>query len=436
MFPFSMTTPSAALKIERAYLFERFPSYTQTFCYREVAQMLAGGMELEIYAIRRRDEIPADCPEEVTRRITYLPEPETLMAEVDAAVRDGSLTGRAALGPAKLAGGSDRLRVYEAIWLGSRLRAGSVRHLHIHFAGLAARTAWWLKELYAISYSFTGHANDIFCPREFPVSLRDLVRDAAFVATVADFSRDGLRRQFPESAAKIHRVYNGIDPSLFTPAVPVAGLPEILSVGRCIEKKGFADLIEASAILHRRGLAFRTTIIGGGPLEEELRAQVARLGLEGVVTLTGAMSQAQVCERLPQATLFALACATEHDGGMDNLPTVIAEAMATGLPVVSTRLAGVPEMVEEGVTGLLVGEREPEALAAALEELLRHPEKAREMGVAGAARVRERFALEVTTAQLAALIDNAVAAHQQAYPQWPIPQERPGWLERMARRIF
>ncbi len=170
-------------------------------------------------------------------------------------------------------------------------------------------------------------------------------------------------------------------------------------MGRLIEKKGFADLLAACALLRERGVEFRCEIIGEGPLRETLVAQA----VEGVEFL-GARSQAEITERLAAAHLFALPCTTETDGGMDNLPTVIMEAMAAGLPVVSTPLAGVPEMVLPDATGLLVPDRNPPALADALASLLANPERARALGAAGRERAAEKFSLERNVAALAEIL--------------------------------
>jgi colanic acid/amylovoran biosynthesis glycosyltransferase len=234
------------------------------------------------------------------------------------------------------------------------------------------------------------------------------VREAAFVVTVSDFTRDWLTHRHPAHTAKIHRIYNGIGPAGFLQPNPAPGRPRIVSVGRCIEKKGFADLIDACALLRDRGLDFECTIIGGGPLEEALRARIVERGLQGIVSLPGPQPQEEVRRLLTEARLFALACATEPDGGMDTLPTVIIEAMAAGLPVVSTRLAAVPEMVAHGVTGLLVEEKQPRQLADALETLLRDPEMGERFGACGKTVAAERFAAEVTVAQLRKLLEEKV----------------------------
>ena len=389
-----------------AYLFERFPSFTQTFCYREVIEMRRQGAAVPVYSIRRPDSIPVDCPAALAADVRYLPEPALLGQEMKTVRMLGRYPLPIVLQIRTWGKRNAKARLLEAAWLGPKLRAAGIRHVHAHFAGIAAQTAWWMKKFYGITFSFTGHANDMFCETGLPVTLDDLVREASFVVVVSEFTRDWLCRRSPGHAEKIHRIYNGLDLASLTPSVPALGTPRIISVGRYIEKKGFADLIDACAILRSRNLDFECEIIGGGPLEEPLRARIASLGLQDSVILAGPRPQEEVREKLSSAKLFVLACAAEPDGGMDTLPTVIVEAMAAGLPVISTRLAAVPEMVEHGATGLLVGERQPESLADAMAEILLDSELGRRFGQAGKQLAAERFASQPTVASLRALLES------------------------------
>ena len=150
--------------------------------------------------------------------------------------------------------------------LGPELKKRKIKHVHAHFGGLAARTAWWLRRLYGISYSYTGHANDIFCATDCPVSNEHLARDARLIITETDFARRWMEERYPFVRGKVFRVFNGIDPTGFFPRVASGDAPLIVSVGRYVEKKGFDVLIEACAKLRDRGLPFRCEIAGGGPL--------------------------------------------------------------------------------------------------------------------------------------------------------------------------
>ena len=386
-----------------AYLFERFPSFVQTFVYREAAERVRRGMAPWLVSIRRPDDRP-DLAAELDTEVFYMPEEKTLRAEVDADRAAGKLSWRVRRAMSRGRGGRDSQRIFEAIWLAPRLRARGVRHVHAHFGGVAARTAWWLRRLFGFSYSFTGHANDIFCETDFPVSNADLVRAAEFVVTETDHARRWMEDRHRCARGKVFRVFNGIAMDGFPPRAAAGVVPRILSVGRYVEKKGFGDLIAACGLLRGRGVEFECAIIGGGELERELQAQIDAAQLGDVVKLPGPRPQAEVRRMLAEAQLFVLACVVEAGGGSDNLPTVIMEAMACGTPVVSTRVAGVPEMVDDGKTGLLTPPNDPTALAAAMEKLLRDPVLARGLAVSGRQAAVEKFPIEKTTRDLQHLL--------------------------------
>jgi colanic acid/amylovoran biosynthesis glycosyltransferase len=404
---FTRFTFSFSRVVQWAYLFERFPSFTQTFCYREVGEIERQGLAPWIFSIRRpRDEPAQDFPAGLAARVRYLPEESELSDEFRWLKRCDRVPEGLLDAERRLKGGRDKARVQEAGLLGPQMTTMGIGHVHTHFAGIAARTAYWLKAHYRIDYSFTAHANDIFCPPdpELSLTLDELVRAAKFIVTVSDFSAARLREQFPQAAGKIYRVYNGIDCEAFPAADPASSGPLIVSVGRYIEKKGFPDLIAACALLRDRGVSFECKLVGEGPMQEELAAAIAQANLGAQVELTGPKSMREVAELLRRARAFALPCVEEADGGMDNLPTVIAEAMASGLPVVSTTLAGVPEMVIHGQTGLLVPPHSPAPLADALARLLADPVTAAQFGRQGNARAHQLFALPVTGRALNRLI--------------------------------
>ncbi|MEY2490508.1 MAG: hypothetical protein QOC70_2450 [Verrucomicrobiota bacterium] len=391
---------------EVAYLLERFPSFGQTFCYREVAELERQGTKVHVYSIRRPvNEPKQDWDEQLVRRVHYLPDENALVREVARSLRERRVPEAAREALEKWGRQSDFLRLYQAVYVGLHLQQDGIRHLHAHFAGMAARTAFWINQFFGIPYSFTAHANDVFAPRDFVVSLAELLANAAAIVTVSDYAAEFLRSRFPEAAAKVHRIYNGVDLSRFHPVDFGSGIPAIVSIGRFIEKKGFTDLISACRLLKPRGRDFVCEIIGEGPLETALRSQIVRDGLESCVKLVGPQTQSQISLRLAHATIFALPCTREEGGGMDNLPTVIMEAMAAGLPVISTPLAGVPEMVENDVSGKLVPEHDPEAVCAALEYLIANPEQARRFGGRGREIAREKFSIETSGGALRALFE-------------------------------
>jgi glycosyltransferase involved in cell wall biosynthesis len=386
-----------------AYLFSRYPVVSQTFCDSEMLALEAAGRELVIGSLNRpptsfRHERLRDLRAEV-----LYPPPSTVLKAVTLPA-----------GMAALAAEHDRrygerfkagTRARNAAWFARQLARRGVRHIHVHFANRATHTALFLKTA-GFTFSFTAHAQDYMVDLGSDDLLRELAREAEFVVAVSDFSRDDLRRRCPQSADKIHRVYNGLRPDDFPAAhADRPGPLHLVSVGRLIEFKGFHHLIEAIGLLRDRGLEVTLEIIGEGPWRDTLAARIQSLGLAEHVQLSGVLSQESIKARLSSAHAFALACCVGANGATDILPTVIMEAMAARLPVVSTRIAGVPEMVEDGTTGLLVPPADPPALADALARLAADPGWRVRLGEAGRARCESHFALDVTSASLGALFD-------------------------------
>jgi glycosyltransferase involved in cell wall biosynthesis len=384
-----------------AYVFERFPTFTQTFCVREVQELERQGLRPLIFSIRdTRDEEPQHFDQSLLDRVIFLPEEKELVKTVNELKEKNLLPQQIVLSLRQWGERTDKMRVYEAAWIGQRMRHEGVAHAHSHFAGIGARVSWWLKFAYDFTYSFTGHANDLFCRTGVDVDLSALMKGAAFVATVSDYTVNQLQQNHPGAQRKIKRVYNGLEISRFHGQLEPLTPPLLLSVGRLIEKKGFDELINACAILRDKKVDFRCEIIGDGPKEKSLQIQIESMGLCSHVQLVGPRPQDEIIRRLHATSVFVLACVTEKDGGKDNLPTVIMEAMAARIACVSTSVGGVPEMIEDGVTGWVVEERHPNDLAKKIAALLADPTQARVMGEAGYFRAQRLFALHRTVAGL------------------------------------
>jgi glycosyltransferase involved in cell wall biosynthesis len=279
-----------------------------------------------------------------------------------------------------------------------------IGHVHTHFAGMAARTAFWINKFFSITFSFTAHANDIFVPTHFEVGLDKLVDTARAIITETDYAAQFLRERFPDRAGRVHRIYNGLDLSEFRRADFSSVPPLIISVGRLIPKKGFSDLICACALLTEHGKSFRCEIIGEGPLENDLRDEIEQRDLKRYVILPGAKPQSQLRRGLAAANVFVLPSVIDPDGGMDNLPTVIMEAMAAGLPVVSTDIGGIPEMVIENETGFLAQPGDAAAMADAINKIIGDTSVARRLGQSGYVRARTLFSIEKNVRGLCMLI--------------------------------
>jgi glycosyltransferase involved in cell wall biosynthesis len=397
--------------VRLGYLYSRYPVISQTFCDAEMLALERRGIEIVIgsvyppltslrheYIARLRAPIHYAPPQEILKILernakTARKWPRDLVEQ-----HDGKY------GPEAKA----ELRARNALYFADFFTRTGVDHVHVHFANRAAHTALFLKEISGIPFSVTAHGQDFMKDLGSDDLLREICAAAEFVAAETDYSRDLLRQRCPDSAAKIHRVYNGIDLERFPTPHSVNGnrIPRIVSVGRLVEFKGFEDLIDACAELVRRGIDFVCEIIGDGPLRDTIQVKIEQLDLSSRVHLLGSLSQNAVLEKLQAADLFALASTTDAQGATDVFPTVILEAMASARPVVSTRLAGIPELVVPRETGTLVSPSDTTALAQALEQLLREPERRSRYGRAGRARIEQHFRIEQTIKPLVAMLDN------------------------------
>jgi glycosyltransferase involved in cell wall biosynthesis len=288
---------------------------------------------------------------------------------------------------------------------------GITAHLHGHFCHGVANIAWFASRLTGIPFSFTAHAKDIYQGELNPGDLLERKLAAArFVATCTEANARVLKRRCSD-ANIVHTIYHGLDVDYFSPEAPSPEpLPLILSVGRFVEKKGFAHLVEACARLRDHGLAFKCVIVGErGGAYEPLRRLVAERALEGTVELHEAVIQDELREIYRRACVFALPCQVMDDGDRDGIPNVLAEAMAMGVPVVSTRISGIPELIDHGVNGLLVESRDPDALANALERVLTDAALRARLAEAGRRRICERFDSRRTTVALHELFLHAMS---------------------------
>jgi glycosyltransferase involved in cell wall biosynthesis len=294
------------------------------------------------------------------------------------------------------------------------LRSGDVRHLHAHFCHGATTVTWLASLMTGLPFSFTAHAKDIYCESLNPSGLlRRKMRAARFVVTCTDANREHLLKVEPR--AKVHCVYHGLNAEFTellsdTNGAARASVSEerrrlrALGVGRLVEKKGFDVLVEACGILRRREVPFEAVIVGEhGEHEEEIRRRIDALNLGDSVRLAGPMEQTRLFEEYRSAGVFCLPCRVLDNGDRDGIPNVLMEAMACGLPVVTTPVSGIPEIIRDGVNGRLVPPDDPAALADALLRIDADQQFARSLSDEARATVRERFDGERFAAQLATL---------------------------------
>ncbi len=288
-------------------------------------------------------------------------------------------------------------------------------HIYAHFSHGPTTVAYFAAWLTGVKYSFSAHAKDIYLQEhDF---LREKILQAQFVTTCTDYNKNYLEK-VGGPQANVFRTYHGLDLDRF-PAQEHAGknaCARILSVGRFVPKKGFPVLIRALHQLRARGYKFHCHLIGGGEMEIELRSLIKKLKMEDRIELFGAMSQEELFDYYRRADIFALACEVQSDGDRDGIPNVIVEAMALGIPVVSTKISGIPECVAEGVSGVLVAEKDPAACANGIAALLDRPEWAKQLGQAGRAKVERDFDALRNVKKIGAALRQAMGEVEAARP--------------------
>lgn len=354
------------------YIVKRYPRYSETFIVTEILAHEAAGLDIEIFSLRRPEDTHfQDGIARVRAPVNYLSTDDSVKgADFWAAIEQASQVLPDLWAALETAHGEDARQVYQALRLACQVRLKGIGHLHAHFATAAAAVARLAARFANVPYTFTAHAKDIFHESVQSEDLQRKMRDAAAIITVSDYNVQYLRRAYGAVAERIQRIYNGLDLERFPYSDPSNRPPRIVSVGRLIEKKGFSDLIDACAALVERGCKFTCQIVGTGELKSVLQSQIARLGLESVVELMGPRPQNEMLTLVQRGAVFAAPCVVGEDGNRDGLPTVLLEAMALGTPCVSTDVTGIPEVLQDGITGLQVPQHDPRALADAIERLL------------------------------------------------------------------
>ena len=383
-----------------AYLLKKFPRLSETFILNEVLAQQSLGRALRIFSRRPPDDEPRHPQlERLQAAVEVLPgsrelDPyQTLFGEESDSVELCSRVRDIVQSGSRWNHPRFSSLLSEALYLLQRTRKLGVEHLHVHFATDSAITAMLLRNLGGPSFSLTAHAKDIYRDTVNRALLDEIVRSSEFTVTVCDANIRHLKSFLsPEAAGRLKRLYNGVDLDLFSPKPEIAREERhILAVGRLVEKKGFHILLEALKLLKEQGREFNATIVGQGEDREVLLAQTAELGLSDLITWTGAMDQAQVRNLMARATLLCLPCVVGADGNSDALPTVLLEALASGLPTISTPVAGIPEILDEGRVGVLVPVSDPTATAQALGDLLEDAGRRRGIAAAGVKHAAQCF---------------------------------------------
>ena len=389
-----------------AYVVSLFPKLSETFILRELVELRRRGHEVTILSLKRERETLVQEEAVPFKDCTLYP--RYGWATIAAALHWFSyrpvalLTVLARMTLAHLGHPAILLRslglIPASLQLAREVTRRRVEHLHAHWATYPALSAWIISRLTGVPFSVTGHAHDLLLPNPMlPVKLRD----CCFFATISEFNRALLIQKCGTIALdRVRLIRCGIPLNAYpfatarrtdsagadTPAV-------VVSVGRLVDYKGFDVLIRACAVLRDAGATVSCVIVGDGPEKERLAALIGKLGLARAVRLEPGHRQAEVARLIAGADIFALAAHPGRDGLHDGILVVLMEAMALGVPVISTKLSGIPELVADNRTGLLVAPGDAEHLAAAIRRLFGDPALAETLRRGGREMIEKEFEL-------------------------------------------
>ena len=382
-----------------AYILLWFPKPSETFVFREVMNIQDLGLSVKVFSLYGK----------LNRKLT--PEMQSASCAVE----------RLGIGYLKRAPSEvlywakkDRKKVFEllksltvrpwyglektgenlwaflcALHLARRFREEEIEHIHAPWASGPATAAWIASSLTGIPFSFTCRAWDIYPPDG---ALKEKIRDAAFVRSETGYNIRRLAELTGGHTRKIHLTYNGVPLKTHNEA-PVAMIPpyNLLALGRFVGKKGYDYLIFACKILKDAGLDFRLTIAGDGPLKGKLKRLTRRMGLNERVFFPGFVTHARIPELFHSADIFLMPSIVHSSGDRDGIPTVIMESLLHRVPVIATDVSGIPEMIEDGVTGFLIPQRNSAAIARAVVSLANDRKRAIRMAEQGRAKVSDMF---------------------------------------------
>ncbi len=410
-----------------AYVLNKFPKLSETFILHEMLELERQGVEVVVYALGLPDEGKfhrAVC--QLRAPVHYVgagksSELAAALVQHQPMLRERSEAIFDALFATLAHGDRDAFkRCRWALEVAILANLHQVDRLHAHFANTSAQVARDAAAIAGIPYGFTCHAKDIYHEAVDRQRLARTLDDADLVVTVCKENQRFLEEEVVGRVCpQLHVIYNGVDLERFCPTEPGSARASagpvgdnsghILAVGRLVEKKGFGYLVEAMAELRRRGVEAPCRIVGGGREFAQLQARVDELALRNV-HLMGALPQEEVQRLLAGASMVVQPCVIGEDGNRDALPTVLLEALASGVPVVTTSVVGIDEIVANGDAGVLVPERDSLALAEAMGELLSNPARREDLARKGRQRAEDQFDLRKNVATLRAAFADAMAS--------------------------
>ncbi len=404
--------PAEPTTVKVAYIMSRFPKLTETFILYEILALEELGLRIELYPLlRERQSVSHPEVDKLLPRARFQPffSLPILKAQWHFLWRKPVEYSRTLFTVLRGAWGSTNfffgaLGIFpKAVRFAYEMQEQGINLVHAHFANHPAVAALIIHRLTGIPYSFTAHGSDLHVERRM---LDKKVEAAAFAVTISSYNKELMIRECGEDVrGKIHVIHSGVDPNVFRPAPRQAknGRPHILCVGSYEEVKGHTYLVEACRILRDRGVDFVCDLVGEGPLRGKVEAQIERAGLQNVALVHGGRPRPEVAQMMADADIMVLPSVPTRRGKREGIPVVLMEAMASGLPVVSSAISGIPELVENGRTGLLTPPGDAADLADALQQLLQDPELRTRMGRLGREKVIREFNLYRSAERLAKL---------------------------------
>ena len=358
-----------------------YPRISETFISNEIRLLEENGIAVHIFSMRNpRESFTHKSVQSIRAEVTYLPSEfwlalhRFIWPNLSAALQfPGGYLRAVALAWQRFLRNHNPMtfkHFFQAAYLVHHARGKNIAHLHAHFAHSPTSVAMFASAISGIPFSFTAHAKDIYTSDR--AQLAEKIAKAAFVVTCTKYNKEYLEN-LVDHRQEVHCVYHGIDLELFfahavrrTPSPPYT----FITIARFVEKKGVPDILEALSVLAGEGFPFRYILIGDGDDREAITDKIHALGLADRVTLPGTLAHEQVLEFFQQADCFVLGCRIAKSGDRDGIPNVLAESMALGVPVVGTRVSGIPELVEHEVTGMLVDANSPQEFAQTLKRIV------------------------------------------------------------------
>lgn len=384
-----------------AYILSAFPSLSETFILQEILELERQGLHLCLFSLEKpSDDVVIDAAQNLQSPITYFTQ-SSLLILIGATARRFFTAPWRFLHTMLVLLIHYRQRsvlrhIFYASYLANQLKREGITHVHAHYATAPTSIAQATCLLTDMPYSFTAHAFDIYLSPKAVLAYK--MQMARFVVTCTQYNQHYLKGLVDQSLGEhIHCIYHGLNLPTFSSKLPnistsmAQASPLILTVSRLVEKKGLSYLLQACKILKDKGYSFTCHIIGEGPLRQALEQEIRELKIGDRVELRGAETHERVVEMYQQSTISTLPCVIDKNGDRDGIPNVLVEALAIGVPVVSTPISGVPELITSEVNGLLVPPNDSEALASALARLLDDSSLRCRLAVAGRQTVVSNF---------------------------------------------